>query len=181
MIAPRMALLMVLALIGACSADQDIHSTAPNDDTADAAVLSPQDRAFIEKAAQGNNAEIADGGLVIGRSANGSVIAFGRMMVADHGAANARLAEIARKHEIALPTSPGDHQAGYDRLVDKKGVEFDEEFVRVMIEDHNTARQLYQDELASGADPMLLQYAASMLPKIEAHLAEAKALTISVE
>ena len=176
MIARPVVLLMVLTLTAACNPDQHVHSAAVNDETPDATTLSPQDRTFIEKAAQGNNAEVADGGLVNGRSTNASVIAFGRMMVADHGAANVHLAEIARKHRIALPTSLGDHQAGYDRLVDRKGVEFDEEFARVMTEDHNMARQLYQDELTSGTDPLLLQYATSMLAKIEAHLAEARTL-----
>ena len=174
----RSAVLLMLVMFGGCSPDQYVHPAAVNDQTRDATALSAQDRSFIEKAAQGNNAEVANGGLADARSTNSSVIAFGRMMAADHGAANDRLAEIARLHMIALPSSLGDHQAGYDRLVDRKGSDFDSEFVRVMVEDHDMARQLYQQEIVSGVDPMLREYAASMLPKIEAHLAQARTIIV---
>ena len=167
---------LLLALFIGCNPDQSIHPASQNDKTPDATMLSAQDRRFIEKAAQGNNAEVAAGGLVDARSATPAVIAFGRMMVADHGAANARLAEVARRHAISLPSSLGDQQAGYDRLVDRKGEDFDREFARVMVEDHDMAVQLYQEELASGVDPLLREYAAAMLPRIEAHLAQAKTL-----
>lgn len=171
----RIASSIALGLLLGCNPEQSLHR-ADRDQTPDAANLTSQDRDFIEKAAQGNNAEVYGGMLAKGRTTTASVIAFGEMMVTDHSAANVRLIEIGRQLKIALPTSLGDHQAGYDRLVDNKHASFDAEFARVMVEDHQTAVRLYHSEIASGTDPRLREYAASMLPRIEAHLEQAKTL-----
>lgn len=144
-------------------------------------MLTSQDRDFLERAVQGNNGEVAIGGLVHGRASRGDVVQFGEMMVADHRAANAQLGAIARRRKIALPTSLGEHQANYDRLIDRKGNPFDEEFARVMVADHQQAVLLNQGALASLADPLLRQYATAMLPKIQAHLAHAQSMVAPAE
>jgi len=171
------AALCVVALH--CSPDQHAHpKPAP---AAKGPELAAQDRDFLERAVEGNNGEIAIGGLVHGRALRAEVVQFGGMMVTDHRAANARLGAIARERHIALPASLGDHQAGYDRLLDRKGDPFDREFVKVMIADHQQAVLLYRDAVTSVVDPLLRQYAAATLPKIEAHLAHAKSMAALAE
>jgi cytochrome c len=157
------------------SPDRHAHPIPPPT-SAEGPVLASQDRDFIERATEGNNGEIAIGGLVHGRALNAGVVQFGDQLVADHRAANARLGAIARQRAIALPGSLGDHQAVYDQLIDRKGEPFDRKFVTSMVDDHEQAVQLYRGELASGVDPLLRQYAATTLPTIEAHLAHAKSL-----
>jgi putative membrane protein len=140
------------------------------------ASLAPQDRDFLERAAEGGNAEVAIGALVHGRATRADVIAFGQLMVAHHTANNRQLAAIAQARNIALPESLGDHQHSYDHVVERRGEDFDREFAKVMIEDHQAAAQLFRSEAAGGVDPDLKAFAASTLPMIEAHLAEAKKL-----
>lgn len=176
------ALLSLMLLMVACSPDTSQHAhPQPRSEPAPSADLASQDRDFIERATEGGNGELSMGALVDGRSLRADVIAFGHMMVADHSAANAQLAAIAAAKHIALPTSLGEHQQNFDRIVDLKHDDFDRQFKRVMIDDHQDAVQLFRSEAEGGVDPALKAFAAATLPKIEAHLAQAKALSPPVE
>lgn len=168
--------LILVLLLAACSPDIEQHAHPRRAGVPPAPVLAPQDRDFLERAAEGSNAEIAMGRLVETHASSPAVKAFGRMMVADHTAINARLAVIARQHRIALPTSLGEHQSGYDRVVDLRRESFDQEFMQVMNEDHDMARELFRSEASGGHDPALKAFAAETLPTIEAHLTHAKAM-----
>ena len=171
----RLALPLLLSFALHCSPDQHAHPI-PRSTSPKGPVLTAQDRDFLERAAEGNKAEVAIGTLVHGRALRPEVLQLGEMVVADHKAANAQLAMLAARHAIVLPTSLGDHQAGFDRVVDRKGDPFDSEFVKVMIEDHQQAVRLYRGALTSVVDAGLRGYAAATLPKIEAHLAHARTL-----
>ena len=178
----RAALAIALAALALrCMPDQHAHPV-PKNAMAKGPVLPAQDRDFLERAVQGNNGEIAIGRLVTGRAMRPEAVQFGQLMVSDHRAANAQLGAVARRLGInALSTSLGEHQAGYDRLLDRRGDPFDREFMKVMIDDHNQAVLLFQGEAANGADPRLKQYAAAILPTIQAHLAHAKSLSALAE
>jgi putative membrane protein len=171
--------IVALLFLLACSpnVEQQAHP-APPAEPAPSADLASQDRDFLERAAEGGNAEIAIGMLALmdGYTQRAEVAAFGRLMAADHRAINQQLAAIATAKRISLPTSLGEHQQNFDRLVDLKRDEFDREFVRVMIEDHQEAVRLYREEAEGGVDPQLKAFAAATLPKIEAHLAHAEKL-----
>ena len=145
------------------------------------APLTPQDRDFLERAAQGNNAEIAIGRLVNGHAVRREVIALGRMIAAEHEVSQHVLIAIAAKKNIALPTNLGEHQSSYDRLVDLQRDDFDRGFVQTMIDEHSMAIELFKAEANGGADPDLKEYAAASLPNLESHLAHARALVALAE
>jgi putative membrane protein len=177
--------IFLLALSFACTPDtSQIAPPPPRDRSARRAVeLAPQDRDFLERAAQGGNAEVAIGALtqIDGRTRNAAVAAFGRMMVTDHSASNAKLTALAGRRNIVLPTSLGEHQAAFDRIQDKRLEAFDAEFVRIMVDDHHQAILLYRSEASGGVDPHLKAFAAATLPALEAHLTQAQALAASVQ
>jgi putative membrane protein len=172
------ALAMVLLLVGCSPNIEQEAPPAPRVQSAPSANLASQDRDFLERAAEGNNAEIAMGTLAVvdGYTARAEVAAFGRMMVADHGAMKKQLAAIANVKRIALPTSLGEHQQNFDRIVDLHRDEFDREFARAMLADHQAAVRLFRDEASGGVDADLKAFAAATLPKIEEHLRHAEAL-----
>jgi putative membrane protein len=175
----RLAIILLLA--AACSPEVTQHAhPQPPAAAAPSASLSSQDRDFLEHAAQSSTAEIAIGSLVDRHALRPEVIAFGHMIVADHTAANRQLAGIAAKKHISLPTSLGDHQQGFDRLADEYRDPFDHAFATVMVDDHTQAVQLFQSEATNGVDPDLRAYAAAMLPTLESHLQQAKALAAAV-
>jgi putative membrane protein len=178
----RTAVLLLSLLLAACSPDtaQQPHPR-PRSEPAPSASLASQDRDFLERAAEGGNAEISMGALADRHSLRPDVIAFGHMMVTDHSAANAQLAALAAARKISLPTGLGEHQQNFDRLVDLSRDPFDREFKRVMIADHQEAAELFRTEAETGVDPALKAFAAATLPKIETHLAQAKTLPISTQ
>jgi quinoprotein dehydrogenase-associated probable ABC transporter substrate-binding protein len=49
------------------------------------------------------------------------------------------------------------------------------------VEDHQVALRLYEAQATNGIDPQLRDYAASMLPRIESHLARAKTMLPAAE
>jgi putative membrane protein len=173
-----MKTLPLLLLLVACSRDtaQRAHGR-PQEQPSPSASLVSQDRDFLERASEGNNAEVSIGNLVNGNALRGEVVSLGKLVAADHVAAQNQLAAIATAKQISLTTSLGEHQANYDRLVDRKGDEFDPEFVKVMIEEHDQALELFKGEAKNGVDRELKAYAAAMVPKLETHLAHAKALS----
>ena len=164
---------------GSSDVGQHAHPQPPRSPSPSAS-LEPQDRDFLERATQGSTAEIALGTLTANHALRPEVIAFGQMMIRDHTAANARLKAIADAKHIALPTSLGDHQQGFDRLADETRDPFDHAFVTLMVDDHNQSVDLFRAEATNGSDPALRAYAAATLPTIEAHLAQAKALAAAV-
>ena len=177
----RRALLAALLFV-ACAPEtaQQAHPRPmPRPDAS--APLTPQDRDFLERAAQGNNAEIAMGLLVNGHAVRSEVIALGRMIAADHKGAQQRLAVIAAKKHIALPSNLGEHQSSYDRLVDLQRDDFDRGFIQTMLDEHSMAIELFKAEANGGADPDLKAYAAASLPNLESHLAHARALVALAE
>lgn len=171
------ALALVLLLLAACSpnVDQDMHPTRKAE-PAPSAGLASQDREFLERAAEGHNAEMAIGRLGARRGVRPDVTAFGAKMVADHGAMKQQLMAIAAAKHISLPTGLGEHQQNYDRLVDRDRDEFDREFAKVMLGEHQQAAELFRGEAKNGVDPDLKAYAAAMVPKIEEHLHHAESL-----
>lgn len=164
------ALSILLAAIG-CTPDtaQHAHPRPADAEPSRSQTLASQDRDFLERAATGGNAEIAIGGLVDDRTQNADVLALGHMIVADHVAANERLRAIATAKHIALPQSLGEHQAGFDRVADERDDPFDRDFMRVMVEDHQQALELFRAEATNGTDPALKAFAASTLPMLEKH------------
>lgn len=172
----KKALALLAIVVAACTPDAEQHAHARRFGAAPSPILPSQDRDFLEHAAEGSNAEIQIGKLTGTNAWRPEVKAYGQRMVADHSAINRRLAAIAAKHRIVLPTSLGEHQASYDRLVDLRRDRFDDEFVQVMIEDHDMAAELFRSEASGGADPELRAFAAQTLPLIVAHLEHAKAM-----
>jgi putative membrane protein len=171
------ALALTALLAVACTPDADQHAHARRSSgDAPSPILPSQDRDFLEQAAEGSNAEIQTGKLVRTNAQRPEVKALGERMVADHTAINKALVAIAARHRIVLPTSLGEHQASYDRVVDLRWDRFDREFIQVMVEDHDMAAQLFKGEASGGADPELKAFAAQTLPLIVAHLDHAKSL-----
>src|ERR1700676_3509041 len=67
--------------------------------------LSPADRAFVAKAAQGGLMEVTAGKLAAQRGLDPAVKEFGQRMVTDHTAANDKLKALANSKQLVLPDS----------------------------------------------------------------------------
>jgi putative membrane protein len=129
---------------------------------------------FLTKAAQGGMTEVAAGELAAGKATDSDVRAFGSMMVRDHGAANQKVAALAKSKGVALPDSAGDaNQATLESLRAINGADFDRAYVAQMVKAHQATQQMLKSEIAAGTDADVRKLAGEMLPTVETHLQEA--------
>src|SRR5690606_20803352 len=110
-------------------------------------------------------------------ASNQRVKNFGEMMVKDHGKANDELKQLASAKNIQLPSAPmEDHQKHIDDLKDKTGVEFDKDYMKMMVDDHEEDIKKFQDAATEVNDADLKAFAAKNLPVLQAHLDSAKVI-----
>jgi putative membrane protein len=137
--------------------------------------LSAQDRTFMEDAAKGGMHEVQMGHLGIERGQSQAVKGFSQRLINDHNMANQELAALAKQKGVLLP---GDDAKMVAPITTKSGADFDKEFGRVMIEDHQKDISAFEKEASFGNDPDVKNWASKTLPTLRAHLAEAQALAL---
>jgi putative membrane protein len=128
------------------------------------------DEAFYRDAAQGGMAEVALGQLAVTKGSTDSVKAFGKQMVEEHGAANAKLKAAAAKSGVTLPSDLAeDAQATQQKLESLSGKEFDLAYVESQSKAHAKTIALLEKEIASGSDPAAKAWADAALLTVKRH------------
>jgi putative membrane protein len=139
--------------------------------------LNQEDKTFVKEAALGGMAEV-ELSKIAQKSENADVKSFADRMVRDHTMANAQLTTIASGLGSELPkTLDSEHERMRDRLQALHGKAFDEQYMRDMVEDHNKAVKLFQQEERSGHNAELKQFAQNTLPTLEEHQKMAQELS----
>lgn len=135
------------------------------------AVRATGDQMFLQKAAQGNMAEIKLGQLAQQNGSNATVKQFGERMVTDHSKLNDQAKELAEKKGITLPTGVSQKdEATYQGLSAKTGNDFDKAYITGMIKDHEMDIAEFQKEAQSATDPDIKSFASDALPTLRQHL-----------
>jgi putative membrane protein len=99
-------------------------------------------------------------------------------MVQDHSAANAELTSIATGLGIEMPKTLAPlHQRIRDQLRSMHGKAFDQQYIRVMVDDRDKAVKLFRQEPTLAHNAELKQFAQKTLPTIEQHQKMALALS----
>ena len=126
-------------------------------------------KVFALSAATGGLMEVEAATLAIKKSKDKAVKAFAERMLKDHSAANAELNNIAGSKGIqlakTLPDELEKHLTGLNTLADR---EFDLQYMRMMIADHQKTVQLFT-EGSRLADQQLKAFAVKTLPVIQQH------------
>lgn len=136
-----------------------------------------EDQEFMVEAASGGLMEVQLGTLAAQNAASPRVKEFGQMMVKDHTAANTEMMAMAEKKNISLPAAPGeDHQHHIDGLKDKKGVEFDKDYMSMMVKDHEEDIENFEKASQNAKDAELKAFATKTLPILKQHLEMAKSI-----
>jgi putative membrane protein len=143
--------------------------------------VTPADRHFMDKAAQGGMAEVELGQLAEKNAASQEVKDFGKRMVTDHSKANDQLKQVASKEGVTLPTTlDAKDQATLDHLSKLQGAAFDRAYMRDMVADHKKDVAEFKQESTSAHSPDVKDWASSTLPTLESHLQEAEKVAPSV-
>ena len=134
-------------------------------------MMKSADTHFAMKAAQGGMAEVKLGQLAAQKAGSPDVKAFGQHMVDDHTKANDQLNSVAQDEGITLPADVnGKQQALYDRLSKLSGADFDKQYVKAMVSDHQEDVKDFQKEANSGKDEKIKSFASQTLPVLQQHL-----------
>ncbi|MGH7091715.1 MAG: DUF4142 domain-containing protein [Stellaceae bacterium] len=146
------------------------------------APLSRADQTFAIQAANGGRLEVALGGMAERQGGTVAVKDFGKHMVLDDRVANATLARIATRNEIALPQRQGGVAAAIrDRLVAESGLDFDRDYVHTALWLQKNAVALFEAEARTGRNLVLRRFAKTTLPVLRQHLKMADALEADIE
>ncbi len=164
----------------AATPDNSSAQPASNPNSSTSANANP-DQDFINKAAQGNRAEIQLGQLVAGKTKNPSVKQFAQMMVKDHTDALSKLQLVAQSKNLTLPDSMADDAKDLESKLSKdQGKQLDKDYMAGMVQDHQQDVQEFQDATQNLKDPDIKQWATSTLPTLQKHLSKAKQIDAKV-
>lgn len=171
------AMAMTVACGGPGNNNSSADSTDSLTDFASREGSETTDAEFAAEAASAGMMEVELGRLAQTNASNQRVKNFGEMMVKDHSKANDELKQLASAKNIQLPSAPmDDHQKHIDDLRDKTGVEFDKDYMKMMVDDHKEDIKKFQDAATEVNDADLKAFAAKNLPLLQAHLDSAKVI-----
>ncbi len=142
----------------------------PPSDKGDA-VVTGGDLAFMNNAAPGGMAEVELGRMAASQAMSKDVKAFGQKMVEDHSKANQELMQVAQQKKVMLPPDVmPKHKETMAKLSKLKGADFDREYVKAMVEDHEKDVAAFDNEAKTGADADVKAFATKTLPTLQMHL-----------
>jgi putative membrane protein len=140
-----------------------------------ASQLTESDRAFAMKAATGGKHEVELGQLAATRASNSDVKAFANRMVQDHSRAGEELTQINARLAISPPAEEDAlFKQTFDRLSKLKAVDFDQAYMKEMVEGHTKVADERSSYVSSGTNPDLKAWASKTLPTVREHLQMAK-------
>jgi putative membrane protein len=144
--------------------------------------LAAKDRRFIEKAARSGMAEVEMGKLAQDKAASNQVKAFARKMAEDHSKANDELKQLAAAKGVTLPTDiPAKDRREINKLSKLSGADFDREYMKSMVSDHQKDVSEFKSESKSSRDNDVKNFAAKTLPTLQQHLGLAESTKASAK
>ena len=132
------------------------------------AKLSHADREFIENAAKGGMAEVELGQFAQQHASNEQVKQFAAKMVTDHSKANEELRQLAQEKGVTMPAGPS-HMDNHEmtKLSKLTGADFDREYMKNMVKDHEKDVKDFQKEASKARDPDVKNWANKTLPTLQ--------------
>lgn len=170
--------LMIAAPAWAQTSGTQTTTAKGSQSTTEAQTLSQQDKTFVEKAGSGSLGEADLGKLAMQKGATPAVREFGRWMYTDHGlvANNWLKAIMAAQGETLQPTLSAEDKELRQKLEGLSGRQFDREYIQAQVTDHEKTIPIFETEANQGQNTMIKNFAQNMMPVLQQHLAEAKAL-----
>lgn len=139
------------------------------------------DSEFLTKAASGGMLEVQLGQQVAARATTPEAKKFAQQMITDHQKANAELKALAARKNITLPAALGeDHASVMRKVLEEKGGDLDQQYLKEMLEDHEEDVKEYTDASVKAADPDIKAFAAKNIPVLRMHRDMALAMRAAV-
>jgi putative membrane protein len=131
--------------------------------------LNQEDKKFVQEAATDGMAEV-ELSKIAQKSENPDIKRFADRMVQDHMAANQELMSVTGGLGIETPKAlDHEHEQMRQKLTTLHGKALDDQYMQVMVQDHNKTVNLFQQEERSGSSTQLKSFAAKALPILKDH------------
>jgi putative membrane protein len=141
----------------------------------------PSAQSFLQKAAEGQQAEIVLGRLASERAGDEQVKQFGSQMMQDHRKASAEIQQLASKEGVVLPTDLTEkHKEKQEEFSRLSGREFDRAYIQYMLHDHRKDVKEFERHVKAIIDPQVQQWAEGALPLLKQHLRQAQQIASSI-
>ena len=128
---------------------------------------------FSKKAAIGGEFEIQESQLALQNSTNPAVKQFAQQMVADHTKAGNELKGTMPATGVTPAEAPmrldDKHAKMLKDLSEKKGADFDKQYVKDQQAAHKDTISLFEDYSKHGDNPQLKTFATNTLPTLQQH------------
>jgi putative membrane protein len=159
-------LLALVVLVSPASAQQPAQPARP-----------AADAEFVMQGSAANLGEVNVGRLAARLASNPDVKKFAQRVVDDHSKANTELLAIINKKRgafrAAAQMSPQQRQLA-NRLAQLRGAGFDRAYMQQMVDDHQKAVTLFENQAKNGKDKELKAFAEKHLPALKDHLKAAQ-------
>ena len=151
-----------------------------NDDGKQARVTMPTAQQFADQAESNDGFEMAAARLALKLAKSPDLQRYAQMIITDHKATSTEITEAAAATKpVALNVKPALSQDQRDRLQDLSklsGGEFDDAFADQQVSAHKAALSLMQIYADKGEPGPLKDAASDILPKVQAHLDQIRAI-----
>lgn len=151
-----------------------------DDTTSSSTVLDNQTSDFAKEATNGGLMEVELGQLAQQKAVTQRVKDFGAMMVRDHTKANDDLKNAISGKITVSSTMPDQHQKHINDLREEQGIEFDKEYMEMMVDDHQKDIKKFEEIAKESKDPAVRDFAKNTLPTLYTHLDSAKAIRMDL-
>lgn len=131
---------------------------------------------FVDDASAKGIAEVKNGQLALEKTQAADVKTFAQMMIDDHTKANEKLKSIAMAKKLKVSTDAELLDKAKKMILEVRDESFDKAYANNQVMAHEETIKIFQEEIKDGKDAELMAFAKETLPKLEAHLAQAKKL-----
>ncbi len=141
-----------------------------------APAVSSVDETFMTANEQSNLAELSLGALTQQRSSNQQSLDLASMTIKDHTTAKGLVTQLAQQLGVTLPDAPNaTQQSQAAALQASSAADFDHLYAQIQVTGHELSIASTQQELSSGTNDQVKQYAQTYLPLAQMHLQMAQA------
>ncbi|EOR95383.1 putative exported protein [Arcticibacter svalbardensis MN12-7] len=175
-------LLFMALIVTSCSNNSSSTNQEGSDSTTQNSSLDRNDRSFLYKAANSSMMEFELSKMALAKSRNERIKSFSSMLMNDHTDAEEELRTIASQKGLALPTSlTAGSKKEVDKLQKKDGVQFDKDYIKVVLSSHRKAVRDFKEATKDTEDSDVKDFASRTLPILNMHLDSANAINKGVK
>ncbi len=141
------------------------------------------DRDFVADMMADGRTEVELGKLAEQKARNREVKEFAAMMVQDHSKAGDELKAALSRANVEAASIEVDTEHGKElreRLASLSGMEFDREYMKAMVDDHEKAVDAVESKADGAGNDHLKAWAAQTLPALKKHLERARQINESL-